>query len=559
MRPLSNARALVWALAPVLFLACDNGHVNLGPGGPGSGDSRGGAGGGPGEGTGGHAPTGSGGASTGIGGSLPNSGGGGVSTGAGGNTSGGGGVSSGGTAGGAVGAGGSGAVCGSMGEVTVCPSTFVCGNGTRDVCALQWVSFNTCQKSQVQDACDGTDFGGATCTSVGGYPTGTLRCSSKCQFDTSGCNACSEDPAVVRCGVKPTTLLPSFMSIGASDSLVALAWAGANDANPTLRFTLLTPDLDLVNNVSVKEQDLASVAYGSSWVAIAPIPTGWVVAGGGYLGDELYLHTFDAGGAHGARTAVPTVSGLNLPVVLVPRPNDGPLLFWEELSSESAVYAAVVAADGRSTTTRVEVPVDGQVEEIGQGTYAGGAFYVPLVVIKTDLRTHLQIAKLSASGAPVSVVEPFPDLQPMQDITARLPRLQAVAGGLALSYKANLQLPTASFPDTFAVQPLDLSGNPTSNASVVGGRSIKMASAVAVGDDVVSVLLDGTVPLTDDFFGESLEVMRVSPAGELGPKHPLLAARFLYNSWFDAVAVGDDVIVAWLDTSSQLQLIHARP
>lgn len=49
----------------------------------------------------------------------------------------------------------------------------VCGDGVR----------------QGNEACDGTDLGGATCLSVGDFIGGTLGCSASCALDTSGCEA----------------------------------------------------------------------------------------------------------------------------------------------------------------------------------------------------------------------------------------------------------------------------------------------------------------------------------------------------------------------------------
>jgi hypothetical protein len=565
MRPLTNVRVLSWTLAPVLWLACDNGHVDLPPGGPGSGGSGGGAG----QGSAGHAPSGPGGASTGMGGNLPTSGGagfvasgpgGGVATGAGG------GISSGAAGRVASGAGGSGAICGALGEVTSCPATFVCGNGTRDICALQWESFGSCQKSQVQEACDGADLGGQTCRSVGGYPTGTLRCSSQCLFDTSGCNACSDDPAIVLCGATPTTLSPQLAAMGASDSMVALAWTSESDATPTIRFTLVTPNLDLVDNVSVKEPALAYAPYSSTWAAVAPLPSGWIVAGPGYLDSGLvFVHAFNAGGVHAARATVPAVGGSPAHVVLVPRPNDGPLMVWKEYTSayDSApgrIYAALIAADGRSTTPPVEVPIDdGVLEDIGPGTYAGGAFYVPYVVTKTaGAARQLAIAKLSANGALAGVVEPVLEAP----ITS--PTLLAVGDGLAVGYPGTFDSRSAQGPDTFFVQRLDLSGAPTSEPSSVGASNSIPATNfagpafVALGDDVVPVVLESHFPVSDSFVGEGLELLRVSADGQAGPKHPLMMSRALFTSWYAAAAFGDDVVVAWL-SSPHLQLIHVRP
>lgn len=66
-----------------------------------------------------------------------------------------------------------------LGAGVICPCTQLqdggleaaCGDGIRRVGV---------------EACDGSDLGDQTCTSLG-YPAGTLRCSSTCTFDTTGC------------------------------------------------------------------------------------------------------------------------------------------------------------------------------------------------------------------------------------------------------------------------------------------------------------------------------------------------------------------------------------
>jgi hypothetical protein len=57
-----------------------------------------------------------------------------------------------------------------------CFASQTCGNGTLDA----------------GEQCDGTNLGGATCTSLG-FAGGTLACSAQCTFDTSGCSTCGNN------------------------------------------------------------------------------------------------------------------------------------------------------------------------------------------------------------------------------------------------------------------------------------------------------------------------------------------------------------------------------
>jgi hypothetical protein len=61
----------------------------------------------------------------------------------------------------------------------------LCGNGVRDMCPVSLPA--DCINTTFTEWCDGADVGGATCASRG-LGTGTLRCTSDCGFDTSGCS-----------------------------------------------------------------------------------------------------------------------------------------------------------------------------------------------------------------------------------------------------------------------------------------------------------------------------------------------------------------------------------
>jgi hypothetical protein len=569
MRPLSSARVLICALVSCLFPACDNGNIQLPPGGPGTG----GAGGGTGQGTAGNAASGLGGsASPGLGGNLPNGAAGSASSGVGGVattgdggrvTSGGAGaVATGGAAGGPVGSGGAGGACGPAGgEVTTCPSDFVCGNGARNICALRWDSGGFCTFSSVQEKCDGADLGGETCQSVAGFPTGTLGCSSKCDFDLSGCSECTQDPAVVRCGVEPTSMVPSEVALASNDSQVAIAWAANADGGGKLRFTLLTSDLDPINTVTVTERGVGnplSVPLDSPSFRVAALPSGWVVAGAGGAG--LFVHTFNAGGANAGRMEV-TVANADTGVDarLIPRPGGAPLLVWGTgfayTSAPRHLYAAVLSADGLSMTTRIELPVsDGTLNAFGRGAYDNGQFYVPLTVATASNESELEIARVSADGARADVIDPLPG------VYVDSPELAAAGDELAVSYRNDAGsepgFPNPRFP---ASQRLALSGGPAPSPVGLGEVQDGLGPLVAVGDGFVQVMTDANTSVGPaNVYGDAVVIVAVPADGSLGTKHPLMAARPLSAAVIDAVVVGTDVFVAWASRGRFL-LTQARP
>jgi hypothetical protein len=583
---------LVCVVVGTLIAACDSGGGHF-PGGPGSGGARAGAGGGPtpatggaggnlSTGTGGNISTGAGGLiSTGAGGSLATGAGGLISTGAGGLVStgtgglastGAGGLASTGTGGSlATGAGGSHAGAGGGGAAAGGASGGTAGGGGDSAGGRGGASSARCgngvRDMELFERCDGEDLAGETCQSIRGFASGTLRCSpSQCVFDTSGCSPCTKDPVVLGCGVKPPDLSPYTVAMGANGAEVALAWATSNDASAgKMRFSRLNAAFGTISTVRVNEPGIAAAGYWSNTFSVAPLPSGWVIAGMG-LSNNLFVHTFDAAGANVGRITMKAPEGNLTRVVVVPRPNGGPLLVFETNGSSDFVthlYAAVVSADGASTTAPVEVPFSGDfVSEIGRGSFADGLFYVPFTtVMQTDtvMRPgHLAIARVSTTGTLADVADPLPSAD------VHSPALVTAEGQLALSYKGSVDgAPPGDpyAPQTFFSVRLALSGAVASSPPLVLADRAMPGPLLAVGDAVLQVLDESNVPVGPGYLGESLELVQVPATGPLGEKHQLLAAGYLPPwHWLDAVTIGSDVVIAWLDSSEgPLQLIRVRP
>jgi len=88
--------------------------------------------------------------------------------------------------GGAAGTGGRYLFC-TYPDSTRCTPNTTCGNGVRDTCAGPWAGTGIDCDNPFTEWCDGDDLGTATCASRG-LGSGTLRCTSDCGFDTSGCS-----------------------------------------------------------------------------------------------------------------------------------------------------------------------------------------------------------------------------------------------------------------------------------------------------------------------------------------------------------------------------------
>ena len=141
-----------------------------------------------------------------------------------------------------------------------------------------------CIPYALREECDGDDLGGASCAELG-FPSGTLVCDKTCSVaGGTGCSECVPmAPAVVSCGTIPPLAAPylSGYAIAATDSEVGLAEVGYNDLNGmTLSFRRLTPSLDTASSTTLLDTLRPGPLAGAyvDGVAVAPIPSGWVIA-----------------------------------------------------------------------------------------------------------------------------------------------------------------------------------------------------------------------------------------------------------------------------------------
>ena len=241
--------------------------------------------------------------------------------------------------------GGAGATAGIAGGGEPCPflqtpvcGREACGNGRRDTCLSPFGP--GCMLGQVTEACDlGDAPPSMTCAELG-YPSGATGCAADCSgIDNTGCHECFPlQSPVVGCGTVPLDVgpTPPLMGLAATDTEVGLVWL---DTTPqwaqSVGFAQLAPDLTVIRSRVVDRFPEPQLYDGPAigGVAVAPLPTGWVVAvaATATATPELYLHVLDARGQVVARTTVEATSFAysNNPVpFLIPRPGGGPLIFW---------------------------------------------------------------------------------------------------------------------------------------------------------------------------------------------------------------------------------------
>jgi hypothetical protein len=429
----------------------------------------------------------------------------------------------------------------------------LCGNGIQDTC-IRAIN-RGCQPQAWTEECDGTAFGADSCADRG-FASGKLVCRSDCTLDASGCSECAAvGGPVVRCGLAPTPVAyVNGFALGATDTEVGLATIAYNDAGgTTLSFARLAPSLDLLGGwINVEDttrppgQDTISI-YA---VAVAPMPSGWVVAACGY--PQVFFHTIDASGREIARTVVDTMSDpfdacISGSLTLAPRPGGGPLMLWR---SGADVMASLIADDGLSASAANAIVGPAHYyTDVVSAAWVRDTFYAAVTLQRSadDYRGLIRLVSLPPGGTPTRA-----------DILAD----ESVYGGPALASGAlDLRVLYNGVPpggvdgQEYAVlwRQLRPSGEALSYPAVVGvfpymyGRS----RAVSFGADTM-VAIDGS------YVNGRLTLVHLANDGQtVAPTYDLAGSPYFYLGSFDMVRRGSDVVVGWL--KNDLHLARVTP
>jgi hypothetical protein len=304
--------------------------------------------------------------------------------------------------------GGSGGITG-MGGVTgsggILPPTCnsqdfcgsLCGNDVRDTCANTPPIGANCRPpfGPYTEPCDGTDLGGATCTSLG-YGSGTLSCTSTCELDTTACSDCVVDPRVPICTRAPS-IVPGVTSstpvLSATPNEIGVVWAP--DGNGTAYLTLLSPSFTVLSQTEILPKDRTATPS-----AIAPLGSGWVTASYSGLG-IVEVQLFDANGVNlGALTAanVGLQDWLSFQPALVADPNGGALVWWQ---LDGAVWGALIAADGTSVSTPQMLL---SAERWLSATFADGAFYFLDSIQSSSSNSLVRVETDGTVASPIDIL-----------------------------------------------------------------------------------------------------------------------------------------------------------
>ena len=201
---------------------------------------------------------------------------------------------------------------------------------------------------QFTEACDGENFGTDSCT-VRGYGSGALTCESSCTVNATSCSDCGAGSHIASCGPMPLDIAPFLakVAIAATDTEIGVAWIASG-----ISFARFSADTTLLTQTHIADTVFdSSSAYGV--LGVGTLPAGWVVAAAAQ--PELFIHALDATGKDLGRTRVegsPIYFEPSLPT-FASRPGGGPLLVWD---GATKLRATIVAADGRSVSTPVDLP-----------------------------------------------------------------------------------------------------------------------------------------------------------------------------------------------------------
>ncbi len=219
------------------------------------------------------------------------------------------------------------------------------------------------------EECDATDLREQTCQSLG-FASGELRCSSTCDFDTTGCDPCLADPRIVACEVAPVDARAAgHLALATGDSEIVLAWTSSDPHATGVRVARFGANLALV------ETSIVDPRAGGA-VALARTPGGYVLAFEASGG--VQVQPLDAKARpRGRRQTIGGAANPELaPAVTGTTARGAPLLTWTRGAPGALeLHAAVLADDG---TSGAPLPGLARLSDAAEASsvYADGEFLV---------------------------------------------------------------------------------------------------------------------------------------------------------------------------------------
>jgi hypothetical protein len=456
------------------------------------------------------------------------------------------------------GRGGPGGTFGMGGRPGMCPSVsppvcgLSCGNGRIDSCTGPAVS--GCPIELLIEECDGADLGPSGSCASWGYTGGKISCNGDCTVNLSGCSFCVSSPSVLSCGPSEIPLeeqVVGDMSLAANDTEVAVATVTyrSTGGSAVVALARLSSDLVLQHNVVLDDNEQPGSLYqaGIFGTAVAPIPSGWVVA---VCGDpEIYIHAVDAttgwdvGRTVVSPVTVPSKLCLNGKPVLAARPDGGPLMLWQ---TDDGVTMSMIGADGLSASppqTIVGAPLAIGSEAIG-AAWVGGEFavVVPIEATGGNGARALRVLRVLPDGTPRFVGDFWTgEVSGSVRVVTGASEVRVVYGGLTFGYPNVVWWRRAM--DGSAPPRVSIGSYPAYAGD---------APAVSFGDDTLVLMRNNT-------YGFALSITRVAADGQIiNPPSNFVTAPYDVFMGREMVRRGPEAVVGW-HSFDQISLARLRP
>jgi hypothetical protein len=412
----------------------------------------------------------------------------------------------------------------------MCPAT-MCGNNRRDTCVVP-SGMGLCPVVTLTEMCDGTDFGGRSCESLG-FGSGTLRCLACNEIDTSGCSECRmSDATILRCGVSPVSGMPLEPAIAGTATEVGMAWGELVGGTPVINFGRLTENLDLVSTTRAVMAGVVGATVGS--IDVAARPSGWLVTA--YVEPSVLLVALDATGKVVQRRAVKVV-----PLeqywggpMFAAQPNGQSIIAWQ---SEAAVSAALIEPDGSTLTPLPDLARSDAPAFLRGALFANGAFYVALAVETPNNGGQTRLVRITTAGAVETTIDVLPDVDAGE--------ISYVAGAADLRVVYSRFVPSNPPDDggwSLLWQRLTATGA-AATPPVVLGREPQFAGlgrGVGFEDDTVVLLFDV------NNLG-SLSVTRLASNGSISYQNFGLTVGGVAVHHIDITRRGPDAVALWVN------------
>ncbi len=415
-----------------------------------------------------------------------------------------------------------------------CPA--LCGNNQRDQCPGGRLGrppppFDAGPPPPVTEQCDGDDLAGMTCERLG-FVGGDLACGPNCLNDLRSCDFCRDDPRLVACRrASRDRVQPAHLALATTD-VAALAWVAITEEDGATLF------FETFEGADLTPADFSCLGQGGAGgVALAGTDEGYLVATVG-PGEGLRVRSLDrAGGVTGDGFAVAGGRRIMLEAMAA-----GTLMVWT--AEDGAVSASLLDDQGDELwRTRVFNSEIGRASaiEVADGYLVAQRTAVDLP--GGGRHNGVAVARLSAAGMLQGVTTPVPP-------STEYPSLATNGQQVRLTYADFGQQPELHWVS------LDANGEALARAQLGDRPRFNPAPILMFGDHTLA-LIGAYTGRTDH--ADHLSIARFDAQGApVGPEF-IVNEDPNYSGFWQLDRVGDDMVLAWIESGHGIGLARFRP